>query len=86
MEEFEDPLAEQAAELSTEADEAFAEGVHTRETGEKYVRVTVILAAVLFLIAIGQRFVYRGVRDAVLLVAGTFLVYCVILIATLPKT
>ena len=34
-------------------------------TGEKYVRVTVILAAVLFLIAIGQRFKIRGVRYAV---------------------
>ena len=45
-----------------EASHAFEEGVEYRETGEHYVRVTVILAAVLFLVAIGQRFTIRGVR------------------------
>ena len=46
--------------------------------------VTVILAAVLFLIAIGQRFKIRGVRYAVNIVAGVFLVYCAYLIAAYP--
>ena len=86
MEEYEDPLAEEAAHLSEQADEAFSEGVHTRETGEKYVRATVILAAVLFLIAIGQRFKLKGVRDAVLITAGVFLIYCIVLMTSLPRT
>jgi hypothetical protein len=85
MKEFEDPLAEESAHLAEQADEAFGEGVHSRETGEKYVRATVILAAVLFLIAIGQRFKLKGVRDAVLITAGVFLLYCIVLLSGLPR-
>jgi len=33
-----------------------APGVESRDRAEHYVRVTVLLAAVLFLIALGQRF------------------------------
>ena len=47
-------------------------------------RVTVILAVVLFLIAIGQRFKVRGVRNAVNVVAGVLIVYCVYLIIVYP--
>ncbi len=57
-----------------------------RVTAEKYVRVTVILAAVLFLIAIGQRFSLRNVRVGVNVVAGAFLLYCFVLIAIYPHT
>lgn len=84
MPEYEDPLGEKAVELNNEAAHAFDLGVSTRLTGEKYVRVTVILAAALFLIAIGQRFKIRGVRYAVNSVAGVLIVYCVILIVTYP--
>lgn len=84
MPEYEDPLSEQAVELNEEAAHAFDLGVSTRLTGEKYVRVTVILAAALFLIAIGQRFKIRGVRYSVNSVAGVLIVYCVILIITYP--
>ena len=59
--------------------------MHTRAIGERYVRLTVILAAVLFLLAIGQRFRIRGVRLAVTGVAGAFLIYCVVLLATYPR-
>jgi len=44
----------------------------------------VILAGVLFLIAVGQRFDVKGVRIGVLAVAGVFLVYGVVLLASLP--
>jgi len=84
MPEYKDPLAEQAKTLADEATEAFNEGVHSRGIGEDYVRVTVILAAVLFLLAIGQRFRIRGVRLAVSGVAGAFLVCCVVLLITYP--
>ena len=69
MPEYKDPLAEHAAELNKEAAHAFDLGVETRVTAERYVRITVVLAAVLFLIAIGQRFQIRGVRYAVNIVA-----------------
>lgn len=78
---YEDPLAEKATELGTEASHAFDLGVEHRETGERYVRLTVVLAAVLFLIAIGQRFKVRGVRYAINIVAGIFLAYCLYLFA-----
>jgi hypothetical protein len=84
MPEYEDPLKEEAAELGKEASHAFDLGVEYRKTGERYVRVTVILAAVLFLIAIGQRFQIRGVRYAVNVVAGVLLVYAMFLFFIYP--
>ena len=81
---YEDPLTEKATELNKEASHAFDLGVDYRATGERYVRITVVLAAVLFLIAIGQRFKVRGVRYAVNIVAGIFLVYCLYLFAVYP--
>lgn len=79
MPEYKDPLAKQAQSLADQATEAFNQGVHDRGVGADYVRVTVILAAVLFLLAIGQRLRIRGVRLTVTGVAGAFLVYCVVL-------
>ncbi len=84
MPEYKDPLTEHAAELNKEAAHAFDLGVEFRQTGEHYVRVTVILAAILFLVAIGQRFKIRGVRYSVNGVAGVLLVYAVILFANYP--
>jgi hypothetical protein len=84
MTEYEEPLADEAATLAAQATAAFDKGVKSRETGEHYVRLTVILAAVLFLIAIGQRFHIRGVRYGLTAVAGALLLYCVALIATYP--
>jgi hypothetical protein len=84
MPDFKDPVDEEAKALSAEAAQAFDLGVEYRDTGEKYVRVTVILAAVLFLIALGQRFKIRGVRYAVNVVAGVLLVYCLYLFFDLP--
>ena len=84
MAEYEDPLTEKAAEQNKEASHAFDLGVEFRATGEHYVRITVVLAAVLFLIAIGQRFKVRGVRYAVNIVAGIFLVYSLYLFAIYP--
>jgi hypothetical protein len=85
MPEYKDPLADKSAELSKQSSEAFAGGVHAREKGEKYVRATVILATVLFLIALGQRFDVRGVRYGLICVSGILLAYGVVLIMTLPR-
>lgn len=76
--------AEEAEKLADQATKAFDEGVHNRAVGGDYVRVTVMLAAVLFLLAIGQRFRIRGVRLTVTEVAGAFLVYCAVLPAIYP--
>jgi ferric-dicitrate binding protein FerR (iron transport regulator) len=84
MPQYEDPVLAEAEELDAEASHAFDLGVEYRKTGEHYVRVTVILAAVLFMVAIGQRFKIRGVRYAVNIVAGVLLVYALYLFSTYP--
>jgi hypothetical protein len=85
MPEFEDPFADKATELAHEASVAFEDGVTSREHSDKYVRITVVLAMVLFLIAVGQRFRIRGVRVAVTVTAGVFLVYAALLVVQLPR-
>jgi len=86
MPEYKDPLAEKAALLDEEATKEFEKGVHDREIGESYVRLTVILAAVLFLIAVGQRFKIRGVRIAVNVTASAFLMYAIVLVISYKRT
>ena len=85
MPQYRDPLAAQANVLANQATRAYTAGVDGRETGDKYVRLTIILAAVLFLVAVGQRFRIKGVRVAVISVAGVLLVYCAILLAIYPR-
>lgn len=85
MPEYEDPTAAHAAELSEEASVAFEEGVTSREHADKYVRITVVLAMVLFFVALGQRFKIRRVRIGVMATAGVFLVYASLLVVQLPR-
>ena len=75
----------QARALDGHATDAFSAGVESRDRAEHYVRVTVLLAAVLFLIALGQRFKFRGVRVAVLSVAGIMLIYTLITVLSYPR-
>jgi hypothetical protein len=82
---YRDPLTAQANALSAQSTEAYNHGVESRDTADNYVRLTVILAAVLFLIAIGQRFRIRGVRLGVLGIAGGLIVYAMVLLATYPR-
>src|SRR5262249_14610123 len=60
MPEYHNSLLEKSAELDKEATAAFTEGTHAREISERYVRGTVLLATVLFLIALAQRFKLRA--------------------------
>jgi hypothetical protein len=86
MPEWKDSLAEKSVQLAEEASVAFETGVEDRETGENYVRLTVILAAVLFLIAVGQRFKIRGVRIAVSVTASVFLIYAIVTVLSYKRT
>ena len=73
------------AELNAQASEVFQQGVEARQTGEKYVRTTVLLATVLFLIALSQRFGLFKVRAGLLLVAVALLVIALVSIADYPR-
>ena len=85
MPQYRDPLAAQATALGNQATQAYTSAANARETADEYVRLTVILAAALFLVAIGQRFRLKGVRVAVISIAGMLLVYCAILLVIYPR-
>ena len=76
---------EQAARLNTQASGVFAQGSDARSTGDKYVRATVLLATVLFLLAVSQRFRHFRVRVGLLCVAVVILAYAIGTIATYPR-
>jgi hypothetical protein len=59
--------------------------VNTRETGDHYVKVSVFLATVLLLTALGQRFEMLGPRIAVLAVAFVLLIISTFWIVTFPR-
>ena len=71
--------------LNDEATVAFDEGTEARETADRYVRQTVLLATVLFLVAIAQRFKFRAVRTTAGVIASVLLIYAVSGIVTLPR-
>jgi len=85
MPEYRNPLLVQAQKMDQEATDAFLAGTEARETAEKYVRITVVLATVLFLIALAQRFTMRGVRMGLLSVATLLMGYGLITLATYPR-
>jgi hypothetical protein len=58
--------------LDVQADAYYVQGQHAAQTGDKYIRVTVILATVLFIVGISSHFPLRGVRIG-LISLGTFL-------------
>jgi len=85
MPEYHNTKAEQAARMNQQASEIFEQGTQAREWAEKYVRITVLLATVLLLTAISQRF--RSHRIRVCLIVMSFLLLCIPIwsIVTLPR-
>lgn len=77
--------ADLANTLNASASSAFDRASAARDDGDDYVRLTVFLAAVLFLIAVSQRFRIAGVRVGVLAVALVLLAYSLYVLATLPR-
>ena len=78
------PQEKQAVVLTAQANELFSEGQSAAGTGDKYVRLTVLLAAVLFLVGIGSRFPARAARHGLIAVAAGLLVVCVVQLLGLP--
>ena len=83
--EYRNPNRVKADKLNAEASERFDKGTEASETGDKYVRDTVLFASVLFFVAIGQRFKSHAARLCVNSVAAVVLVYTVASVATLPR-
>jgi hypothetical protein len=79
-------LAEQAKAdaLDREAEAASAAGNHAAVVGDDYIRITVFLAAVLFLVGIGSTFKLHTVRYVLIIVGAVFLMLATVLIVRQP--
>jgi hypothetical protein len=74
----------QATAFDQAASAKFQEGNHAGAVGDEFVRITVFLAAVLFLVGIGSSFKLHGVRYALITVGSVLLVFSVVLILQQP--
>jgi hypothetical protein len=84
MPQYRIPQQAEGLALSARADAYFNEGQSAAGTADKYVRLTVFLAAVLFLIGIGSRFPVRAARYGLVAVAGVLLAISIVQILSLP--
>ena len=84
MPEYQQPDADRAALLNKKADTFYARGSQDGTRGDDYVRITVYLATVLFLIAIAGHFQIRGVRIGLIVVGSAVLVFSVVQLLGLP--
>ena len=85
MPEYRDANALDSEKLAAEAKGHYEIGVSSRDTGDKYVKVTVLLATVLLLTALSQRFAIFGARVALAAVALVLLIFSAYSILTLPR-
>jgi hypothetical protein len=85
MAEYRSTTTEAAARLNDEATEVFDQGTRSRQRADQYVRITVMLATVLLLMAISQRFKIRNVRLGLLVIAVILLCFPIYHILTLPR-
>jgi len=84
MPEYRQPGLDEAKSLDEQADEDFAAGESAGETSDKYVRTTVYLASVLFIVGISTQFSLRGVRYALVSVGVAMLVLSLVQLTQLP--
>jgi hypothetical protein len=76
--------ADAAAGLDARADAYYAEGQHAGRTGDSYIRVTVILATVLFIIGISSHFRLRNIRIGLVCLGAGLLIFAAVEILQLP--
>jgi len=84
MPQYKIPEEARAVALDARADALFEHGQHAGETGDKYVRTTVFLATVLFLVGISSHFPLRGGRYGLVTLATLLLAFSLVQLATLP--
>ena len=76
---------EEGEELNAEAERILDEGTEAQTTAHRYVFTTVVLATVLFLLALSQRFEISNVRIGILVVAGGLMLYGLITLIAFPR-
>ena len=85
MEEYERPLLEESNALQIKASASAEEGVEKGILSDKYIRLTVLLAGVLFLVGIGSTFTMVSLRYGLISVGLALLVIAVINLVGLPQ-
>ena len=85
MPEYKNPGVALADELGGKADKLYAEGADAGGYADNYVRTTIYLATVLFLVGISGHFRFKAARIGLVTVGGVILTYSIILLATAPK-
>jgi hypothetical protein len=84
MPQYKLPAQAQATALDNQADAKFNAGNNAAEVSDNYIRITVFLAAVLFLVGIGSSFQLAGVRYALIAFGSVLLIFSIVLIAQQP--
>ena len=84
MPQYKIPAQAQANALDNAANAKFQAGNQAALTGDNYVRITVFLAAVLFLVGIGSSFKLYGIRYALIAFGSVLLILSIVLILRQP--
>ena len=85
MPQYRQPGLAKATALDEHADEAFVAGSEAGATADDYVRTTVVLAVVLFLVGISTHFPLRGARYGLIALDAALLVISVVLLTQLER-
>jgi hypothetical protein len=85
MPEYENRLLERGTKLNDVSATLFDEGTSARHQADEYIRTTVVLATVLFLLVLSQRFLIRRVRIGIVVLAAALMVFGIVTILTFPR-
>ncbi len=85
MPQYHNAKHEQFLALNKQAAEVADQGTKSGETGDQYVRITVLLATVLLITAIGQRFHFKTVRVVFMILACLLLCLPLLQLLMLPR-
>ncbi len=84
MPQYHNAQLERSDALEAQSSVTFEQGTTARETADEYVRDTLFLASILFLVALGQRFKVQNVRRGLLGAAFILLLVALYALTTLP--
>src|SRR5262245_18022440 len=85
MPQYRQPARARALALDVQATTQFSDGSEAGATADKYVRTTVLLATVLFLVGLSTHFPLRGVRYGLVGLGSVLLVVAAVQLFTLPS-
>ena len=85
MPQYREPGLARATTLDRDADALFDQGSDQGNTSDKYIRTTVFLASVLFLVGISTHFPLRSARFVLVGLGGALLILSLVQLVQLPR-